>query len=395
MISFTKFLTGAHHYGDQLRYQEESAKWPHGIRKGCGPVVAWNTTRTCNLRCIHCYMNSDHHHYPGELTHEEAMIFIRSLADFRVPVLLFSGGEPLIRPDFFELAEEASRLGIRPTLSTNGTLITKKIAQRLKSIGIGYVGISLDGLEKVHDQFRQKQGSFQQAFKGIENCVAEGQRVGLRFTINRQNMHDVDEVLDLVEEAKIDRICFYHLVYSGRGSELTKDVLTPEETRQVVDRIIDRTLDFQRRGLNKEILSVDNHADGVYLYLKLRESHPEKAANVLSLLKRNGGNRSGMAFANVDSQGNVHPDQFTQNHCFGNVKEKPFSQIWQGTKHPIQAGLKNRKPLLKGRCATCHWLDLCNGNFRARAEAVTGDFWESDPACYLTDKEISKEGDLS
>lgn len=394
MISFTKFLTGAQHFGDQLRYQKDASKWPHGIRKGCGPVVAWNITRTCNLHCVHCYMSSDHLHYTGELNHKEALRFIHSLSTFHVPVLLFSGGEPLIRPDFFELAEEAARLNIRPTLSTNGTLITRKVARRLKQTGVGYVGISLDGLEAVHDQFRQKKGAFQQALKGIENCVAEGQRVGLRFTINRHNMNDVDEILDLVEEANIDRICFYHLVYSGRGSQMTTDDITPEETRQVVDRIIHRTMDFYQRGLQKEVLSVDNHTDGVYLYLKLRESHPEKAATVLKLLKRNGGNRSGMAFANVDSQGNVHPDQFTQNHTFGNVKESSFSDIWQGTTHPIQAGLKNRKPLLKGRCATCRWLDLCNGNFRARAEAITGDFWESDPACYLTDDEIRWDGDV-
>ena len=392
MISLTKLLTGDSHYGDRLRYTTGAARSLHGVREGMGPVVAWNMTRTCNLTCRHCYMNSEPKNYEGELNTEEALTFIRSLADFQVPVLLFSGGEPLIRPDFFTLAEEASRLSIRPTLSTNGTLIDRATAHRLKDMGVGYVGISLDGLEAVHDAFRCQQGSFRSAMEGIENCVAVGQRVGLRFTINRHNYDDIPRILDLMEEAGIDRICFYHLVYSGRGSKMMEEDVTHEETRQLMDLLVERTLDFQRRGLNKELLTVDNHADGVYLYLKLRKKDPVAAEKMIALLRQNGGNRSGMAFANVDHLGNVHPDQFTQYVTFGNVKEKPFSEIWTATDHPIQSGLKNRKPLLKGRCGKCQWQDCCNGNFRARADAVTGDFWEADPACYLTDEEIGITG---
>jgi radical SAM protein with 4Fe4S-binding SPASM domain len=197
--------------------------------------------------------------------------------------------------------------------------------------------------------------------------------------------------LDFVEEANIDRVCFYHLVYSGRGSYMQNQDLTHEETRRALDIIIERTLDFHRRGLKKEILTVDNHADAIYLYLKLQQMDPERADEVFKLMTNNGGNRSGIAFANVDGLGYVHPDQFTQNHILGNVKDKPFKDIWQDVSNPILAGLKNRKPLLKGRCSSCNWLQFCNGNFRARAEAVTGDFWESDPACYLTDAEIQRE----
>lgn len=392
MISLSKLLTGASHYGDRLRYTAGASHSSHGVREGLGPVVAWNMTRTCNLSCKHCYMNSEPKDYLGELNTEEALTFIQSLADFKVPVLLFSGGEPLIRPDFFTLAEEAARLNIRPTLSTNGTLIDRSTAQRLKDIGVGYVGISLDGLEEVHDEFRCHQGAFQKALKGIENCVAVGQRVGLRFTINRHNYDHIPLILDLMEEKNIDRICFYHLVYSGRGSKMVEEDVTHEETRQLMDLLIQRTLDFQARGLEKELLTVDNHADGVYLYLKLKETDPTAAEKLLALLRQNGGNRSGMAFANVDHLGNVHPDQFTQYITFGNVRDKPFADIWTSTAHPIQAGLKDRKPLLKGRCGLCQWQDCCNGNFRARAEAVTGDFWEADPACYLTDDEIGLTG---
>jgi putative heme d1 biosynthesis radical SAM protein NirJ1 len=389
MIGITKFLIGSENFGDSLRYTHGSKDQVNGTSEGRGPVVAWNMTRTCNLKCIHCYSSSENKKYDGELTHEEALKFVDDLAAFNVPVLLFSGGEPLIREDIFVLAERAANYGIRPTISTNGTLITRKVAQKLKDIGVGYVGISLDGLREGNDKFRGKEGAFDAALQGIESCVAVGQRVGLRFTINRHNVKELNNIFELIEEKNINRVCFYHLVYSGRGSEMMKEDITHEESRQAMDIIIDRTLDFHRRGMDKEILTVDNHADAIYLYLKLKETNPQRAEEVYALMKINGGNRSGIAFANVDSLGYVHPDQFNQHHTFGNVREKPFGEIWTDTSHPILAGLKNRKPLLKGRCSTCKWLHVCNGNFRARAEAVTGDFWESDPACYLTDAEIS------
>jgi len=333
-------------------------------------------------------MESDAQKYEGEMTTEEAKRFIDDLADFKVPVLLFSGGEPLIRPDFFELAEYAAAKGIRPTLSTNGTLITREVAQRIKDIGVGYVGISLDGLREVNDKFRGKIGAFQAAMEGIQNCVAVGQRVGLRFTINSHNFAELDKIFDFIEEENIDRVCFYHLVYSGRGNKMIEEDVTPEQSRQAMETIIRRTIDFEERGLRKEILTVDNHCDGVYIYLRTLKENPEKAARIKELISMNGGNRSGIAFAEVDPLGYVHPDQFTQHITFGNVRERKFGDIWTDLSHPIMAGLKNRKPLLKGRCARCQFLDNCNGNFRTRAEAVTGDFWESDPACYLTDEEI-------
>lgn len=389
MISVTKLLFATDYYGDTLRYSEDSRAAKHGVRVGAGPVVVWNSTKTCNLKCRHCYMSSDARKYEGELTTEEAKQFIDDLADFKVPVLLFSGGEPLMRKDFFELAEYAAAKGIRPTLSTNGTLITREVAEKIKKIGVGYVGISLDGLQEVNDKFRGKEGAFQAAMEGIQNCVAVGQRVGLRFTINHHNIQELDRIFDFIEEKGINRVCFYHLVYSGRGNAMMDEDVTPEESRRAMDTIIRRTRDFEERGLEKEILTVDNHCDGVYMYLKAREEGREELAEQMkNFISMNGGNRSGIAFAEVDPQGYVHPDQFTQHHTFGNVRERKFGDIWTDLSHPILAGLKDRKPLLKGRCAKCRFLDNCNGNFRTRAEATTGDFWESDPACYLTDEEI-------
>ncbi len=393
MISVTKLLFATEYFGDSLRYTDNAHKARNGVREGMGPVVVWNSTRTCNLKCRHCYMSSDAKKYQNELTTAEAKQFIDDLADFNVPVLLFSGGEPLIRPDFFELADYAAKKGVRPTLSTNGTLITPEVACKIKDIGVGYVGISLDGLREVNDKFRGKAGAFEAAMNGIKNCVAVDQRVGLRFTINHHNIQELENIFDFIEEKNINRVCFYHLVYSGRGNQMMDEDVTAEESRRAMDIIIRRTRDFEERGLKKEILTVDNHCDGVYMYLKaLQEGKDELAQQIKKYIAMNGGNRSGMAFAEVDPLGYVHPDQFTQHHTFGNVRERKFGDIWQDTTNPIMAGLKDRKPLLKGRCSKCKFLDNCNGNFRTRAEARTGDFWESDPSCYLTDEEIGITG---
>ncbi|MCQ2092075.1 MAG: putative heme d1 biosynthesis radical SAM protein NirJ1 [Fibrobacter sp.] len=388
MISITKLLMDAPNYGDQLRYTPKAHEAKNGVSEGRGPVVVWNCTKTCNLKCVHCYARSEAIKYQNELTHEEGLALIDQLAEFNVPVILFSGGEPLLRPDFFELANYAASKGIRPTISTNGTCITPEVAEKLKAMGVGYVGISLDGNEETHDKFRGKEGAYKLAIRGIRNCVATGQKVGLRFTITKDNYRDLNSIFDLIESENIDRACFYHLVYSGRGSGIVDHDLSHEESRQVMDLIIDRVLDFKKRGLNKEILTVDNHADAVYLYQRMKREDPERAKKILELIQSNGGNRSGMAFGNIDSIGNVHPDQFTQYITLGNVRERKFGDIWTDVSNPIMAGLKDRKPLLKGRCPKCAFLNLCNGNFRTRAEAVTGDFWEMDPACYLTDDEV-------
>ncbi|WP_346355709.1 putative heme d1 biosynthesis radical SAM protein NirJ1 [Azotosporobacter soli] len=385
MIGVSKLLCDTNNFGDSLRYAKGSHGQQHGAVAGMGPVVAWNVTRTCNLKCVHCYADSDAQKYDGELTTAEALRFIDDCAAFKVPVLLLSGGEPLIRPDIFQLVEYANQRGIRTTFSTNGTLIDAALAQKIKSLNVGYVGISLDGLGEANDKFRGKSGAFEQALRGIRHCLAVDQRVGLRFTINRYNFHDLENVFQLIETEKIPRVCFYHLVYSGRAAEMMQHDVTHQESRQAMDLIIAKA---KQLGDKCEILTVDNHADIVYLYMKYREKNPVLAERIWELMNRNGGNRSGIAFANVDPLGNVHSDQFTQNHTFGNVRERAFGEIWTDMSNPILAGLKDRKPLLKGRCAACKWLGVCNGNFRARAEAATGDFWESDPACYLTDEEI-------
>jgi 12,18-didecarboxysiroheme deacetylase len=353
------------------------------------PVVVWNVTRRCNLKCVHCYAQAKDIAFNNELTTQAGKKLIDDLAGFGVPVLLFSGGEPMVRPDLPELAGYAVQMGMRAVISTNGTLITREKAQILKDIGLSYVGISLDGMEAVNDRFRGVKGAYVKALDGIRNCQEAGIKVGLRFTINKANVAEIPRVFDLLEDMRIPRICFYHLVYAGRGSHLVEDDLSHAESRAAVDLIMDRTKDLHDRGKPKEVLTVDNHADGPYVYLRLLRENPARAKEVLELLKMNEGNNSGRGIGCVSWDGAVYADQFWRHHSFGNIRQRPFSVIWSDTSEPLMGKLKEKKRHVKGRCATCRWLDICGGNFRVRAEAISGDVWAPDPACYLSDDEIA------
>jgi Fe-coproporphyrin III synthase len=394
MIGISKLYCATVEPSDTLRYSRQSGSLPSHLLQFSidkKPVVVWNMTQRCNLKCVHCYARSEDICYDNELNRDQALAMMDDLADFGVPVLLFSGGEPLVHPRLVEYAQYAVSKGMRAVISTNGTLITKEKAQILKDIGLSYVGISLDGLEPTHDLFRGVPGSFKRAMAAIEHCQAAGIKVGLRFTINKRNVQDIPGIFDLLEEKNIPRACFYHLVYSGRGSEIAKEDLTHEETRQVLDLIMDRTKDLHNRNKPKEILTVDNHADGPYLYQRLLKEDPQRAAEVLELLQMNEGNNSGRGIGCISWDGEVYPDQFWREKSLGNIKDRPFSQIWTDESNEFLMKMKEKKKHVKGRCASCRWLDICAGNFRARAESVANDPWDSDPACYLTDLEISKE----
>ncbi len=394
MIGISKLYCGTVEASDPLRYGRRSRDLPAHLLQFSAdkkPVVVWNVGRRCNLRCVHCYSRSRDLDYAGELSSEEGRALLDDLADFGVPVVLFSGGEPLMRPDVFDLIRHATARGMRAVVSTNGTLITPVLAGRLKEAALSYVGISLDGLEDTNDRFRGARGAFQKALAGLRNCRNAGVKVGLRFTMTRSNVRDVDGIFDLVEAEAIPRVCLYHLVYAGRADRMPADSrLSHAETRNVVDLVLKRTKALHAAGKAVEVLTVDNHADGPYVYLRLLKENPERAAQALSLLKMNGGNGSGQGIGCVSWDGAVHPDQFWRHAMLGNVRRRPFSAIWTDPSEPLLARLRDRKPYLKGRCAACRWLDICNGNFRVRAEAVTGDLWAAEPDCYLTDAEIAQ-----
>ncbi len=391
MIGISKLYCNTVEPSDALRYGRHSGQLPSHLLQFSAdkrPVVVWNITRRCNLKCVHCYAHAKDIPFENELSTQEGKGLIDDLAQFGSPVLLLSGGEPLVRKDLPELAAYAVEKGMRAVISTNGTLITPAIAATLKEIGLSYVGISLDGLEPVNDRFRGVKGAFAKAIQGIENCQAAGIKVGLRFTVNKANVTEIPGIFDLLEEMEIPRVCFYHLVYAGRGSKLVEDDLSNEETRAAVDLIMDRTRDLHDRGKPKEVLTVDNHADGPYLYLRLLKDDPERAKQVLELLEMNEGNNSGRGIGCVSWDGEVYADQFWRHKSFGNIRNRPFSKIWTDPEDELLLQLKEKKKHVKGKCASCCWLDICGGNFRVRAEALTGDVWAPDPACYLTDTEI-------
>lgn len=390
MIGISKLYCGTVEPSDALRYGRMSSRLPSHLlqfSKDKRPVVVWNITRRCNLKCVHCYAQAKDLSFKNELSTKEGKILLDDLAQFGVPVILFSGGEPTIRKDLPELAAYAVSKGMRAVISTNGTLISQKMARILKDIGLSYVGISMDGMEDINDRFRGVKGAFKGALQGIKNCKDAGIKVGLRFTINKFNADEIPKIFELLEDMDIPRACFYHLVYAGRGTDLIKDDLSHDETRSSVDLIMDLTKRLHDSGKPKEILTVDNHADGPYLYLRLLKENPKRAKDVLELLKMNQGNSSGIGIGCISWDGEVYADQFWRHYSFGNVKDRPFSKIWTDTSEPLMKKLKEKKKHVTGRCATCRWLDICAGNFRVRAEA-TGDLWAPDPACYLSDEEI-------
>ena len=392
MIGISKLYCGAVESSDPLRYGRESGRLPSHLlqfSQDKKPVVVWNMTKRCNLRCIHCYAHAKDESFRGdELSTAEGKRLIDDLAAFGSPVMLFSGGEPTLREDLPELIDYAVQKGMRAVISTNGTLITEEKARIFARFNLSYIGVSLDGLGPVNDKFRGVSGAFEKALRGIRNSQKAGIKVGLRFTINKFNYREVPGIFDLIEKERIQRVCFYHLVYAGRGSKLVEEDLTHDETRKAVDYIMDRTRASFDKGREIEVLTVDNHADGPYVYLRLLRENPERAQEVYDLLMMNEGNSSGVGIACVDEEGNVHADQFWRHVSFGNVRERPFSEIWTDTSNELMAKLKEKKKHVKGRCAGCRWLDVCGGNFRVRAEAATGDIWGDDPQCYLTDEEI-------
>jgi Fe-coproporphyrin III synthase len=393
MIGISKLYCGAVEASDPLRYGRDSGKLPSHLlqfSKDKKPVVVWNMTKRCNLKCVHCYAHAvGEGAREGELSTEEGKGLIDDLAAFGVPVILFSGGEPLLREDLPELIDYAVKKGMRAVISTNGTLITGEKAMTFSKFSLSYIGVSLDGIGEVNDAFRGVKGAYERAITGIRNAKKAGIKVGLRFTIHKGNYKEIPAIFDLIEKEGIERVCFYHLVYAGRGSKLIEEDLSHDEARQVLDYILERTRASFDRGKPIEVLTVDNHADGPYIYLKLLGENKERAEDVYDLLMMNEGNASGVGIGCIDEEGNVHADQFWRHHTFGNVRHRPFSEIWMDTEEPLMARLKKKKDYVKGRCARCRWLAVCGGNFRVRAEAKTGDVWAEDPQCYLTEEEIA------
>ena len=353
-----------------------------------GPVVIWNLIRRCNLNCLHCYTTSADINFPGELSTQEALSVLDDLHDAGVRVLILSGGEPLLRPDLLEIATRAKSMGFYVGLSSNGTMIDVALAHRIAEIGFDYVGISIDGLQAAHDRFRRVEGSFADAMSGLAACQSEGIKVGLRFTLTQANAPDLPAILDLMEERSIDKFYLSHLNYGGRGHRNRKEDAEFKLTRSVMEHLFTTCLNRLKAGHQVEFVTGNNDADGPFLLKWIEQHYPAYRPQIEARLKRWGGNASGVNIANIDNLGNVHPDTFWWHYGLGNVRSRPFKAIWNDPSDPLMAGLKASPRPLKGRCASCQYLTICNGNTRVRAHQLTGDAWAEDPGCYLTDDEI-------
>lgn len=353
-----------------------------------GPVVIWNLIRRCNLACKHCYTTSADIDFPGELSTREVFTVMDDLKSFGVPVLILSGGEPLLRRDIFDIALRATELGFYVGLSSNGTLITEDNIDAIAAIGFDYVGVSIDGLRDTHDVFRRSKGSFDESLRGVRLCRERGIKVGLRFTLTQDNVNDFPGMLQLMEDEDVDKFYLSHLNYGGRGNRNRKDDALHTMTRQVMDALFDTCLERLRSGRPVEFVTGNNDADGVYLLDWVRRRFPAHADTIHARLRQWGGNASGVNIANIDNLGNVHPDTFWWHYSLGNIRDRPFSAIWNDLSDPLMAGLKQSPRPVEGRCGACDYLDICNGNTRVRAHQITGNPWAEDPGCYLTDREI-------
>ena len=389
MISVSTLLCDHAADGNRLRYDVEAGTDdPVSERPQRRPVVVWNTTNRCNLECVHCYAGAESEPKAGELTTAEGKRLLDDLADYGAPVVLFSGGEPMVREDLAELVACAADAGIRPVLSTNGTLLTADRARELKRAGLAYAGVSVDGLAERNDEFRGVDGAFRAAVEGIETCLDVGLKTGLRYTVTRQNVDDLDGVVDLLSDVGLDRFCFYHLSYSGRGETLDSVDLDTAERREVVTRICDRTLEAHRSGDEIETLLVGNYADAAYIVEYARREFGDDAARrVYERLQRNGGDPTGERVAAVDCLGNVHPTQFWRTYSLGNVRDRPFSDIWEDEDNPLLGAVRNRPGNLTGKCADCRYKEVCRGGSRLRALAADNGLFGPDPQCYLESEE--------
>lgn len=394
MLSISRLLTDRVEEADALRYGRQSGRLPSHLlhySEDKKPVVVWTSTRRCNLHCAHCYTESQDREYEDELSTKQALAMVDDLADFGSPVLLISGGEPLTRPDLLTVGAHAVARGMRVVLSTNGTLITPETAGRLQEIGLSYVGISIDGRPATHNKFRGALGAFERSIAALRACRDAGLKTGLRFTLTKANQADLPWVFDLMRDEGIGRLCVYHLAPTGRGARIPQFAPTHEETRANLDLIFDRVLALQAEGFECELLTADNHADAAYLWMRIAREQPQRAASVWNLLSWNGGNRSGQAIGCINSNGEVYADQFWRWRPLGNIQQRPFSEIWGEQPPELLQQLRNRTERLPERCQECRFLPVCNGNFRSRAEASTGDAWGMDPLCYLTEAEVRGE----
>ena len=353
-----------------------------------GSIAIWNFTNRCNLACRHCYSYAD----PNSedfLSTEFILDSIPELLKAGIRFVIFSGGEPLIRKDIFEIAEAMREAGIVTYLSTNGLYVNEKNVDRIIET-FNYIGISIDGIEAVHDAFRGLEGAYRRSLDAIALIQQHGGNAGIRFTITEETKGSFYDIFDLAEEIGVDKIYISHLVYSGRGLDNLKIDISKEERRKFVEFIIDKAFQYHEEGRKIDVVTGNMEMDAILFLEKFGEYYPELRDEMQRRLRNWGGNSAGRKLVNIDWKGNVKPDPFFP-FVIGNMTEKPFSEIWLDGENEMLTRLREHPRILSGKCADCSVIDICNGGSRSRAWAIHGDLWAEDPSCYLSSAEITSE----
>lgn len=377
------------HYMDHLVSPKEFSK-----RKAKGPVVIWNLLRRCNLSCRHCYANSFDRDFEGELSLDQCLKNVADLKNAHVPAVILSGGEPLLHPHVFTIAKEVKKHGFYLALSSNGILITDEVAENLAEIDFNYVGVSLDGIGEVHDHIRGEKGAFLKSLEGIDRAIKKDLKVGLRTTLTNTNYHQIADMLNLCIAHGVKKFYLSHLNYGGRGNK--KEDAHFKMTREVMMLLFDKALEYHHQGIELEIVTGNNDADAALMLIWAQDKFPvENIQHLKEMLTHWGGNASGVGVANIDSQGDVHPDTFWPGVKLGSIKEHAFSEIWKDESHPVLKILRSDRKKIHGRCSSCQFFSICNGNTRVRAQQMLQDPWASDPGCYLSDDEIYTNNNLT
>lgn len=382
MVNLTALISKNY---DEIRYHKAKMS-KTGIKKNFGPVVVWNITKECNLNCKHCYSSSNIKDNKLYFNKEEAFSLIEDFKKLKVPVVLISGGEPLTYPYFFEIVKRLREFNIKVSISTNGTLIDDKISKSLKDLDINYCGISIDGDLDFHNKFRGQKNAFERTIKGIRNCKEKGLKVGLRFTITKENLKYIPFIFELMEKEDIKRICFYHLVPAGRGADIESLIPSKEEIRNIMDYIYQKAIYYKENKSDMEILTVANHTDAAYFLMKMKKDNLASFEFANKALKKQGGNRSGKAICSIDWEKNIYIDQFSKFNCLGNINEQSFYDIWNLENDFIKK-IRNRKENINQICKECKYLDICCGNLPARSYYYNKDINGFDKSCYLYDEE--------
>ncbi|KIX13188.1 heme b synthase [Dethiosulfatarculus sandiegensis] len=335
-------------------------------------LLAWETTRRCNLSCLHCRAGAEDENYPNELTTAQGEEMLKDLATMGKPVIILTGGEPLLRKDIFHLARFGTDLGLRMVMAVNGTLMTDEIAQRMVDSGIQRISVSIDGPDaKSHDAFRGLDGAFDKALEGLESAKKVGLDFQLNTTVTRSNLPWMENIHKLAEDLGAVAHHIFLLVPTGRGRALTGEIITAQEYEDVLHWFAEKK---KTAKMELKATCAPHYFRVIRQRAKAKGEKVEFKTHGLDAVTK--GCLGGKGFAFVSHVGQVQPCGYLELPA-GDVTKQPFSTIWQ------ESELFNRlrdEDKLKGKCGICEYRRVCGG-CRARAYEVSGDEMAEEPLC--------------